>query len=65
MSEKGTRSEKHKREREMRLRWHRHMQIMEENNDVREIDDMMLPGKDQDGDQEGDGGKACVRRGMQ
>ena len=35
--------------REMRLRWYRHMQRMEENNEVRAIVNMVMvvPGKDQ------------------
>ena len=41
--------------REMRLRWYGHMQRMEENNEVRAVVDMILPEKDQEGDQEGDG----------
>ena len=36
--------------REMRLRWYGHMQRMEENNKVRAIVDMMVPGKDQERD---------------
>ena len=31
--------------REMRLRWYGHMQIMEENNEVRAVVDMIVPGK--------------------
>ena len=41
--------------REMRLRWYGHMQRMEENNEVRAVVDTRVPGKDQEGDQEGDG----------
>ena len=39
----------------MRLRWYGHMQRMEENNEVRAVVDMIVPGKRQEGDQEGDG----------
>ena len=33
--------------REMRLRWYGQMERMEENNEVRAIVDMLVPGKDQ------------------
>ena len=35
----------HEKVREMRLRWYGHMQRMEENNDVRAIGDMRVPGQ--------------------
>ena len=41
--------------REMRLRWYGHMQRMEENDEMRAVVDKVVPGKDQGGDQEGDG----------
>ena len=40
---------------EMRLRWYGHMQRMKETNEMSAIGDMVVPGKDQDADQEGDG----------
>ena len=36
----------------MKLRWYGHMQRMEENNEVRAVVDMIMPGKDQQADQE-------------
>ena len=38
--------------REVRLCWYGHMQRMKENNEVRAIVDTIVPGKDQEGDQE-------------
>ena len=40
---------------EMRLRWYGYMHSMEENNEVRAVVDMIVPGKRPRGDQEGDG----------
>ena len=37
----------HEKVREMRLRWYRHRQRMEENNEVRAVADMIVPGKNQ------------------
>ena len=34
--------------REMRLRWHGHMQRMEEYNEVRAVGDMTVPRKEED-----------------
>ena len=41
--------------REIRLCWYGHMPRMEENNEVRAVVDMRVLGKNQGGDQEGDG----------
>ena len=50
--------------RELRLRWYGHMQRMEENNEVRAIVEMMVPGKRPGGRPRGRW-MDCVRRDMQ
>ena len=52
------------RVREMRLRWYGHMQRMEENNEVRAVVDMRVPGQDQ-GETKTKRWMDCVRMDMQ
>ena len=52
------------RVREMRLRWYGHMQRMEENNEVRAVVDMRVPGQDQ-GETKTKRWMDCVRTDMQ
>ena len=46
----------------MRLRWYGQMQRIQENNEVRTVVDMIVPGKRPKGDQQGED---CIRRDME